>query len=232
MGNKPIALIVGVGVATGAAIARLWAAECTLVMVARSDAVIGPLAQALPDAHAFQCDVSDRAHWEATLQQITAQFGVPQRILVNTESAAWGAYHELSLEQLEMSFRVNVIAVLQMVQVLFPKDGASLDGVRIMISSSPAAYQPPPQFLGLAPSRVAQRVLAELLHDNMAALDVQFCVYSINGAIDEPKMRAAYPNQSDDFFIAPETIAAAMARVFASDPFVRQAEIKGLSAFA
>ena len=48
----------------------------------------------------------------------------------------------------------------------------------------------------MAPSRVAQRVMAELLHANLARHGLAFSVFSINGAIDEPKMRAMYKKQA------------------------------------
>ena len=101
-----------------------------------------------------------------------------------------------------------------------------------MISSSPAAYTPPARFLGLAPSRVAQRVLAELLHENLAPSGLEFCVFSINGAIDEPKMRAVYADKPSSFFIQPAAIAREMVRVFDSEAFEPAAEIRGESAFA
>ena len=100
------------------------------------------------------------------------------------------------------------------------------------ISSSPAAYTPPPRFLGLAPSRVAQRVLAELLHANLHEAGLSFCVFSINGAIDEPKMRAVYEDKDTSFFIQPDDIAKQMVATFDAEAFPSKAEIRGASAFA
>ena len=158
---KPLFLVVGVGPATGATFCRLIAERYHVVMVARSTRVTEALVSDLPEAIAYTCDVADREAWQTTLGTIRETHGVPTRILVNTESAAWGAYNELSLGQLATSFDVNVVSLLQLVQVLFPTPGEIPADTRLMVSSSPAAYTPPARFLGLAPSRVAQRVLAE-----------------------------------------------------------------------
>ena len=229
--NKDIALIVGVGQATGHALARRWAPHYKLLLVARSADFITKLAAELPDAQALVCDVADRLAWSATLGQIRDEIGLPKRILINTESAAWGEYHELSLEALDTSFDVNAISLLQLVQTLFPTQAAIPPDTRIMISSSPAAYDPPPRFLGLAPSRVAQRVLAELLDANLRRYGLSFSVFSIDGAIDEPKMRAMLPDQPTSYFIQADDIAAKMTAVFASEEFALATGISGASSF-
>ena len=229
--TRDLALVVGVGESTGQAVCRLLAYRYRLVMVARSRALIETLAAELPDAHALPCDVADRDAWGAALRRIRDEFGVPTRILVNTEAAVWGAYDALALDRFAASFDVNVVSLLQLVQVLFPNKDAISAHSRILVSSSPAAYHPPAQFLGLAPSRVAQRVLAELLHENLAPHGLALSVFSINGAIDQPSMRALYPNQPASFFVRPGEIAAAMVKHFDSADFPRAIELRGESAF-
>lgn len=118
--NKPVALIVGVGAATGQSVCRKLAEDYRLAMIARSESLIGALARELPDAHAYVCDVSDRAAWEKTLIQVRDEVGLPVRILVNTESGSWGSYAELPLENFSASFDVNVVSLLQLVQTLYP----------------------------------------------------------------------------------------------------------------
>ena len=230
--SRELALIVGVGQATGQALCRLLADDYRLLLVARSAEFIGRLAAELPDARAFQCDVSDRQAYSALLSAIRSEEGIPRRILVNTERAAWGDYNQLSLDEMSISFDVNVISLLQLVQELFPTaEDIPLD-TRIMVSSSPAAYDPPARFLGLGPSRVAQRVLAELLNDNLAGSGLSFSVFSIDGAIDEPKMRAMLPDQPTSYFIQPDDIAREMAAVFAGSNFPITSGISGASSFA
>ena len=70
------------------------------------------------------------------------------------------------------------------------------------------------------------------MHENLADSGLAFSVFSINGAIDEPKMRAVYANQPRSFFIQPDDIATEMTRVFDSEEFDIAAEIRGESSFA
>ncbi len=228
--HEPL-LIVGVGPATGTELARLLAGRYQLLLVARSAERIGALADALDHTHAFSCDVSDSDAWADTLGRIRREFGAPRRVVVNTESATWGAYNELPLAQFGASFQVNTVALLQLVQQLYPDPASIPTDSRVIVSSSPAAYTPPANFLGLAPSRVAQRVLAELLHENLSDQGLRFSVFSIDGAIDEPKMRAMLPDKPTAYFIQPTAIAAAMAELLSGDAFPLHTGISGPSAF-
>ena len=225
-------LVIGVGPATGSTLCRLLSGKYRLIMVARSAERINQLASELEDAHAFPCDVADQAAYAKTLEQIKGQFGVPERILVNTESAPWGAYNQLSLDDFAASFEVNAVAFLQLIQVLFPDKAQIKPDTRVLVSSSPGAYTPPPTFLGLAPSRVAQRVMAELLQENLESFGLKFSVFSIDGAIDEPKMRAAYSDKPIEFFIQQEDICKEMERLFEAPSFPLVSGISGLSSFA
>lgn len=212
-GPQPLVLIVGVGAATGQAVCRQLAPQNRLVMVARSTAVIDQLAAQLPDAHAYACDVGDSVRWQALLCQLVEQHGVPDYVLINTEGGGWGAYQDIDLARFADSFPVNVVALLNLVQVLFPQTDNMDKRAHVVINTSPAAYGSEPRFLGLGPARAAQRVLAETLHAVMAP-QVQFTMLSIAGAIDEPNMRRAFPDAPDSFFIAPATIAGRIEALF------------------
>ena len=160
------------------------------------------------------------------MRRIPVEFGLPKRILINTEAAAWGEYDALSLDRLDNSFDVNVISLLQLVQTLFPNKEKDSRGHPHHDQQLTCGLNPPARFLGLAPSRVAQRVMAELLHENLARHGLAFSVFSINGAIDEPKMRAIYTDKPTSFFIQPDDIARAMVTLFDSENFKLAAELK------
>lgn len=220
--TKPIALIVGVGAATGTSVCTLLAANYRLAMVARSRTIIESLAKNLSEARAYQCDVTDREAWVSTLSTIQAELGQPHYILINTEGGGWGDYTQISVNDFSNSFAVNVVSLLTLMQTLFPNK-KNHHPCRIVVSSSPAAYVSHPLFLGIAPSRAAQRVLAETLD---AAIDqVDFSILSIDGAIDEPNMRSAYPEEPDDFFIKPGAIASKIRTLFEQKDTAKTARI-------
>ncbi len=208
---KPLALIIGVGSATGSSVCAELAADYRLAMVARTAPVIESLAQQLDQAVSYPCDVTNRASWVATLTAIIDDMGQPEYVLINTEGGGWGDYTQIAAADFSNSFDVNVVSLLTLVQTLFP-DGGGQAPCRIVINSSPAAYVSHPMFLGIAPSRAAQRVLAETLDTAMNQVD--FSILSIDGAIDEPNMRAAYPREPDEFFIPPAKIAKQVKLLF------------------
>ena len=74
--------------------------------------------------------------------------------------------------------------------------------------------------------------MAELLDANLAGSGLHFSVFSIDGAIDEPKMRAMLPDQPTSYFIQPDDIAREMANTFDSEPFPMASGISGESSFA
>lgn len=226
------AMIVGAGPATGSALCQRLAGKYRLILVARSNDRIRALEDKLPDTHGFVCDVSNIVAWQDTLDEIRSTFGSPRRILINTESASWGEYSDLPLDKFSESFRVNAVAFLQLVQTLFPTKSEIGEDHRIVLSSSPAAYDPPAHFLGLAPSRVAQRVMAELMDEALAASGLRFSVFSIDGAIDEPKMRAAFPDKPTSYFIQPMDIAEKIEELFVTQEFTLRSGISGESSFA
>ena len=74
--------------------------------------------------------------------------------------------------------------------------------------------------------------MAELLHENLTRHGLAFSVFSINGAIDESKMRAMYKDKPTSCFIQPNDIAKAMVRLFDSEDIKLAAQIRGESSFA
>jgi NADP-dependent 3-hydroxy acid dehydrogenase YdfG len=143
--------------------------------------------------------------------------------LINTEGGGWGDYTKIDATDFSNSFEVNVVSLLTLIQTLFP-DSARQPPCRIVINSSPAAYVSHPLFLGIAPSRAAQRVLAETLDAAMNHVD--FSVLSIDGAIDEPNMRNAYSNKPDEFFITPAAIANQVRLLFEQEVLNRSVTIR------
>lgn len=186
-------------------------------MVARSHAVIDDLARELGDATAVASDVADLDRWQETIRGIIATHGMPDRVVYNTEGGGWGTLADMEVEQFAAGFAVNVVGFFVLAKALQGGDAS------VLITSSPAAYHPAPMFLGIGPNRAAQRMLADTL--NQMDVSLRCCVLSIDGAIDEPGMRAVYPNKPHDFFVQPEAIADKINSLFDAKPWQTQARI-------
>lgn len=208
------ALIVGVGEATGASLCRNLAADHQVALVARTEHCIGTLASESENCAAFRCDVSDATAWGQTLDAIEAKFGIPQRVIFNTEGGGWGTYDQIDMATFTQSFAVNVSSMLQLAQKWFPSVVASGEALHLVINSSYAAQSPSPSFTGLGPSRAAQFNLAQALLQTVDASDIDFRMLIIGGPIDEPNMRRMLPNLQTNGFIAPSSIAEKIRLLF------------------
>jgi short-subunit dehydrogenase len=80
-------------------------------------------------------------------------------------------------------------------------------GAALLCTGSVGAYEGSARMTGFAPSRAAQRTLAESIAKKVAPESVHVAYLVIDGAIDTPSMRGFYPEAADDFFIPPEVVA-------------------------
>ena len=201
------AVIVGVGPSTGEALSHALSVDHKLALVARSTERITRLSKTLANASAFACDVSDQSNWRKTLDGIEREIGLPGAVILNTEGGGLGTYDKIDPEAFDGSFSATTTSLLTLAQTWFPKAVDHDHDMRVLITTSPAAWEPKPVYTGLAPARVAQKCLAEMLRDTVADSKIEIGMLAIDGAIDEPRMRAFFPDRGDDSFITPNAIA-------------------------
>ena len=158
-------LIVGVGAATGTAICRNMAQDHKIALVARSPNVIDRLAAEFEACSAYQCDVTDRDAWLNTLQRIEDRFGVPNRIVFNTEGGGMGTYDKIDVDAFAVSFPAMVTSLLMLAQNWFPPVLQANERLQLVINSSYAAYEPSPIFTGLGPARAATAACGSIAPD-------------------------------------------------------------------
>ena len=110
---KPVCLVTGVGPGTGAAIARRFAGDYAVAMLARNAERLDALAVDTPDAHAFACDVTDGDSLSDTVARVTAGLGAPDVVVHNAVGGAFGEFMDIAPEVLERNFAVNTLARLR-----------------------------------------------------------------------------------------------------------------------
>ena len=85
----PVCVVTGVGPGTGTALARRFAkGGYRVALLARNEQRIAELAQALPGAKAYACDVSDPAQIDATLDAVERDLGTPSVLVHNAVGGA------------------------------------------------------------------------------------------------------------------------------------------------
>ena len=207
MNAKPLALVTGVGPGTGSSIVRkLVAAGYQVAMLARNQERLDELAAALPDTHAFAVDVTDTPALQATLDRIEAERGTPEVIVHNAVGGAFGNFMDVAPEVLEANFQTNVMALLHLARRFSPAMVAAGKG-SIVVTGNTSALRGKAHFAAFAPTKAAQRILAESIARELGPKGVHVAYVVIDAVIDVPWARKMHSSKPDEFFIQPDDIA-------------------------
>ena len=204
---KPVCVISGVGPGTGSALVRRFVSGgYQVAMLARNAARLDALAQELPEAHAFACDVADAARVEAAISAIEAKLGAVDVLVHNAVGGAFGSFLEIDPEVLNRNFQVNTMGLLHLARRLAPGMTARASGA-IVVTGNTSALRGRPNFAGFAPTKAAQRILAEAMARDLGPKGVHVAYVVIDAVIDSPRQRERFPGRPDDFYIKPAAIA-------------------------
>jgi NAD(P)-dependent dehydrogenase (short-subunit alcohol dehydrogenase family) len=204
---KPLAIITGVGPGTGAAIVRRFhEGGYQVAMLARTAERLGALSEELSDAFAAPCDVSDPAALDATLDEVERRAGAPKVVVHNAVGGAFGSFLDIDPDVLARNFQVNVMALLHLARWAAPRmEGAG--GGALITTGNTSALRGKAGFAGFAPTKAAQRILAESIARTMGPRGVHVAYLVIDAVIDLAWTRERYADKPDDFFIRPADIA-------------------------
>ncbi len=175
-------------------------------MLARNVSRLDELAQAVPHTHAFPCDVTDTTALQQTLKDIDSQLGAPSVVVHNAVGGAFGSFLEIDPQVLEDNFQVNTMALLHLAQATAPAMVERGEGA-FVITANTAASRGSANFAGFAPTKAAQRILAESMARDLGPKGVHVCLVAIDAVIDLAWTRKRYADKPDDFFCQPDDIA-------------------------
>jgi short-subunit dehydrogenase len=219
MSNK-ICLVTGVGDATGAAIARRFARDdYRVAMLARNRERLTRLKQEIAGSEAYVCDVGDLGALATTIDAVRADLGKPSVLVHNAVSATFATFLDADPAVLEQNFRVNTTALLHLARALAP-DMVSAGTGAILVTGNTASLRGVPKYALFAPTKAAQRILAQSLARDLGPKRVHVGYVTIDAAIDAPWLResgrtrpawleppADWPWPRDDYFAHPDAIA-------------------------
>jgi len=212
MGER-VCVVTGVGPGTGAALARRFAADgYRVALLARNGSRLEKLAAELPGAAAFPVDVADLDALRTALGRVRADLGAPSVLLHNAVAGGFGTFESVTPEALEQRFRVNVTSLLVLAQELAPAMIEAGQGA-IVATGNTSAWRGKAAFAGFAPTKAAQRILAESLARSLGPKGVHVAYVVIDAVIDVPWTRQAFADRPDAFFIQPAGIADAVHHV-------------------
>jgi short-subunit dehydrogenase len=205
--NRPLALVTGVGPGTGSAIVRrLAAGGYAVAMLARDAERLAALERDVAGTRAYACDVTDIAQVDRTVAAVQGDLGSPSVFVHNAVGGAFGSFQEIDPKILERNFQVNVMAFLHLARRLAPAMAERGEGT-IVATGNTSALRGRPNFAGFAPTKAAQRILAEAMARDLGPKGVHVAYLVIDAVIDLAWTRQRYAGQPDSFFIKPAAIA-------------------------
>ena len=205
--SKRVCVVTGVGPGTGSALARRFAAGgYRVALLARTEIRLRELAAELPGATAYPCDVADEAQTVETLARVARELGPASVLIHNAVGGAFGDFQQIEPAVLQRNFAVNVMALLHLARAVAPAMIDAGEGA-ILVTGNTSAYRGRAHFAGFAPTKAAQRVLAESLARSLGPRGIHVAYLAIDAVIDVPWARQQFRDKPDDFFAKPSAIA-------------------------
>src|SRR5882757_4557360 len=203
----PVCLITGVGPGTGSALARRFAeGGYRVALLARSEERLLALEKALPNAKGYRCDVSDPAQIEAVASAVERDLGSPSVVVHNAVGGAFGTFREIDPSILNRNFQVNTMGLLYLARRFSPAMVSAGKGA-IVATGNTSALRGKAAFAGFAPTKAAQRILAEAMARELGPQGVHVAYLVIDAVIDLEWTRKRFHDRPDEFFIKPMAIA-------------------------
>ncbi len=205
---KPICIVTGVGDGTGAALVRRFArGGYEVAMIARNTERLDALQLEVEGSRAYVCDISDLNALAAVVERIREDMGTPAALIHNAVAASFKTFLEADCQELEHNFRVNTTALYFLARELAPAMVDAGSGA-ILVTGNTAALRGVPTYAAFAPTKAAQRILAQSLARDLGPKGVHVAYITIDAAIDTPWTRDVFNrDKPDDFFSIPTDIA-------------------------
>src|SRR6202522_2114279 len=161
--TAPVCLISGVGPGTGSAVAkRVSEGGYRVALLARSEERLAALEKQLSNSKGYRCDVSDPAQIEAAASTVEKDLGNPSIVIHNAVGGAFGTFREIDPSILNRNFQVNTMGRFYLAR-RFPPAMVSAGNGAIVATGNTSALRGKPGFAGFAPTKAAQRILAEAM---------------------------------------------------------------------
>jgi short-subunit dehydrogenase len=205
--TAPVCLISGVGPGTGSALAKRFSeGGYRVALLARSEERLAALEKQLSNAKGYRCDVSDPAQIEAVASAVEQDIGNPSVVIHNAVGGAFGTFREIEPSILNRNFQVNTMGLLYLARRFSPAMLNAGNGA-IVATGNTSALRGKPGFAGFAPTKAAQRILAEAMARELGPQGVHVAYVIVDAVIDLEWTRKRFQDRADEFFIKPRAIA-------------------------
>ena len=202
-----LCLVTGVGPGTGTSVVKRFAiAGYKVVMLSRSEERLLNLQAEIPNTVAYPCDVSNEQQMSDVINKVKNDLGVPDVLVHNAVKGGRGNFLEIKPKDLLKNFEVNTMGLLYLARG-FAQEMIDRGNGSIIVTGNTSARRGKPWFATTAPTKAAQRILAESIAREIGPKGIHVSYILIDAAIDVPWTREAWPEKPDDFFMKPNSIA-------------------------
>ena len=202
-----VCVVAGVGPGTGLACVERFARQgYQVAMLARNEDRLKDWAEAIPNTRGFSCDLTDRARVAAAFSTIKNELGPVNVLVYNAAMGAFSEFMDLEPEVLERNFQTNTMGLLHCGQ--FAAADMLEEGLgSIVVTGNTSARRGKASFAGFAPTKAAQRILAESMARSLGPKGIHVSYLVIDAVIDLEWTRKRMPDAPDDYFAKPADIA-------------------------
>lgn len=207
MGRK-VCAIIGFGPGLGNAYAEVFRdAGYDLGLLSRSGADLSGEERTGTSVRSYKCDAGNPDSLKDAIVSVQSDLGPIDVVIYNADLAQFGSLDDVSEVQFEQSWRVGALGLFATAKLLGPQMSDRGSGV-IIVSGATAALRGNVWTTAFAPSKSAQRTLANSLAKQLGPKGIHVAYLVIDGVIDTEDTRTNFaPSEPDEFFIKPVRIA-------------------------
>jgi NAD(P)-dependent dehydrogenase (short-subunit alcohol dehydrogenase family) len=216
-----VAVVVGVGAGTGASLARRFAREYSVVLIARNADYLRKLGDEIRAAGGkaleVPADAGDAAQLARAFGDIRAKLGAPEVLLYNAGSGTFGNILDITPEQYEASWRINAFGAFVCAKEVAPTMIERGRGV-MLFTGATAGVKAGAKSVAFGPAKFAMRGLAQSLARDLGPRGIHVAWINVDGAIDIPRVRERAPQMKAEDMLNPDAIAETYWHLAHQDP--------------
>lgn len=206
-----VAVVVGVGPGLGSAVARRFAAGGYRVAVLRRSAgkcakLVKELEKSGNEAMAVACDMADVDSVKAAFAEVRGRWESPSVVVLNASGFLRGGICAIDPAAFEVAVRVSTLGPLLCMQQVLPAMEERGVGC-ILVTGATASTRGSANFAGFAVGKTGLRTLAQSAAREYGPKGVHIAHIIVDGMLDEPRARAAFPDVAEDSLISPAALA-------------------------
>ena len=146
------------------------------------------------------------------LAKCRSDLGEPDVVVHNAARGVWGSFLDIDPADMERNFAVNTMSLLHLARAVAPAMMERGSGA-IMVTGNTSALRGKSSFSGFAPTKAAQRILAEAIARELGPKGIHVAYVVIDAIIDLRWTRRKFPDIPDERFAKPDDIAETVYQV-------------------